>query len=158
MGATRVREARPGRLLSAPSTVVSLCCRRAGHPWLRGSGGRRGRRSPRLMPACRLAPPLLWPRGDEAPKILAFKEALGLGDEEAAPVFIEVRRGHAGAAAGEAAGGRRGAGARQAVAQRRRGPGARGFVSGSGRRAARRPWARADRAPLRLPPRRLAAA
>ncbi|GBF94257.1 110 kDa translocon of chloroplast envelope inner membrane [Raphidocelis subcapitata] len=31
-------------------------------------------------------------RGDEAPKILAFKEALGLSDEEAAPVFIEVGR------------------------------------------------------------------
>lgn len=30
-------------------------------------------------------------RGEEAPKILAFKEALGLSDEEAAPVFIEVR-------------------------------------------------------------------
>lgn len=32
------------------------------------------------------------PSGDEAPKLIAFKEALGLGDEEAAPVFIEVRR------------------------------------------------------------------
>ncbi|KIY91916.1 hypothetical protein MNEG_16047 [Monoraphidium neglectum] len=31
-------------------------------------------------------------RGDEAPKLILFKEALGLGDEEAAPVFIEVGR------------------------------------------------------------------
>ncbi len=30
--------------------------------------------------------------GDEGPKVAAFKEALGLGDEEAAPVFIEVGR------------------------------------------------------------------
>lgn len=29
--------------------------------------------------------------GDEAPKVAAFKEALGLDDEAAAPVFIEVR-------------------------------------------------------------------
>ncbi|KAI8462253.1 MAG: hypothetical protein J3K34DRAFT_476400 [Monoraphidium minutum] len=31
-------------------------------------------------------------RGDEASKILAFKEALGLSDEEVAPAFIEVGR------------------------------------------------------------------
>ncbi|KAJ9511403.1 hypothetical protein QJQ45_029777, partial [Haematococcus lacustris] len=31
-------------------------------------------------------------RGDEAPKVLAFKAALGLSDEEAAPVHIEVAR------------------------------------------------------------------
>ncbi|KAI8475724.1 MAG: hypothetical protein J3K34DRAFT_517150 [Monoraphidium minutum] len=31
-------------------------------------------------------------RGDEAPKLIAFKDALGLGDEDAAPVFIEVGR------------------------------------------------------------------
>lgn len=31
-------------------------------------------------------------RGDEAPKMTAFKEALGLSDEEAAPVHIEVAR------------------------------------------------------------------
>jgi hypothetical protein len=31
-------------------------------------------------------------RGDEAPKIKAFKEVLGLSDEDAAPVHIEVGR------------------------------------------------------------------
>ena len=35
--------------------------------------------------------PLHRRSGDEAPKISAFKEALGLDDEAAAPVFIEVR-------------------------------------------------------------------
>jgi hypothetical protein len=31
-------------------------------------------------------------RGDEAPKIQAFREALGLSDEDAAPVHVEVAR------------------------------------------------------------------
>ena len=31
-------------------------------------------------------------RGDEAPKVAAFRDALGLSDEDAAPVFIEVGR------------------------------------------------------------------
>ncbi len=38
---------------------------------------------PRVRGAC---------RGDEAPKIIAFKQALGLVDEEAAPVHVEVAR------------------------------------------------------------------
>ena len=35
---------------------------------------------------------MLLLRGDEAPKLIAFRDALGLSDEEIAPVHIEVAR------------------------------------------------------------------